>query len=170
MKKLSTCVLILACAFPVLSIAQWQWIDKDGRKVYSDRPPPPDIAPKDVLKQPSASAKAAPQAAVAPVASASAAAGPASGSAKLPVGKDATLEARKKQLEEEEEAKRKAAAAKQAQEKSQTCERARSSLTVLQSGIRMKVPNANGDMEFISDASRASEMERIQGVIAAECK
>ena len=121
-----------------------------------------------MIKQPAPSAKPAALPAAAPLAGASA--GAATGAARPPLGKDPTLEARKKQLEEEEEAKRKAAASKQVQEKAQTCERARSSLTVLQSGIRMKVPNANGEMEFISDATRATEIERVQAVIAAECK
>ena len=42
----------LACAFRALCLAQWQWIDKDGRKVFSDRAPPPDIPAKNILKQP----------------------------------------------------------------------------------------------------------------------
>ena len=83
MKMLRTCVLVLACAFPVLSIAQWQWIDKDGRKVYSDRPPPPDIPAKDVIKQPAPGAKTAPQAAAALAAPASSASAAVSGSVKI---------------------------------------------------------------------------------------
>jgi hypothetical protein len=35
-------------------LAQWQWIDKDGRKVYSDRSPPSDIQEKNILKRPAA--------------------------------------------------------------------------------------------------------------------
>ena len=32
--------------------AQWLWLDKDGKKVFSDRPPPSDIASNRILKQP----------------------------------------------------------------------------------------------------------------------
>jgi Domain of unknown function (DUF4124) len=34
------------------AMAQWQWIDKDGRKVFSDRAPPPDVADKNIVKRP----------------------------------------------------------------------------------------------------------------------
>jgi len=47
--------LILAVAggaFSLTALAQWQWIDKDGRKVYSDRSPPSDIPEKNILKAP----------------------------------------------------------------------------------------------------------------------
>jgi hypothetical protein len=41
-----------AASFAVTALAQWQWIDKDGRKVYSDRSPPSDIPEKNILKMP----------------------------------------------------------------------------------------------------------------------
>ncbi len=44
MNVLRTLLLGLACATPVIGLAQWQWIDSDGRKVFSDQSPPPDIA------------------------------------------------------------------------------------------------------------------------------
>ena len=169
MKMLSTIVLALACAFPLMALAQWQWMDKDGRKVYSDRPPPPEIPEIDVLKKPVGGHRTSAPSAVNPAAPASAAQKDALGAGKV-LGKDPVLEAKKKQMDDEEEAKRKAAAGKQGQDKTQNCERARSSLAVLQSGIRMKVPNANGEMEFISDANRAAEIERVQGIVSAECK
>src|SRR5271165_6507586 len=33
--------------------AQWVWRDPNGRSVYSDVPPPPDIKPADILRRPS---------------------------------------------------------------------------------------------------------------------
>lgn len=162
MKLLQTLLLTLACAVPVVASAQWQWIDKDGRKVYSDRAPPADIPEKNILKQPSGAAR---------VSAAPAAAQPASAaSAPQASGKDPALEAKKKQAEDDEDAKRKAAADKLAKDKAQNCERARSTLTVLKSGVRMKMANAKGEMEFISDADRASEIERVQGIVASDCK
>ncbi|MFX6884193.1 DUF4124 domain-containing protein, partial [Acinetobacter baumannii] len=56
--------------------AQWQWIDKDGRKVFSDRPPPQEIPEKNILKQPGGTRAARPAAAPVP---ADAAAVPAPG-------------------------------------------------------------------------------------------
>lgn len=162
MKLLHILLLTVACAVPAVASAQWQWIDKDGRKVYSDRAPPADIPEKSILKQPSGAIRLS--AAPATAQPASAASAPAAS------GKDAALEAKKKQSDEEEDAKRKSAADKLAKDKAQNCDRARNTLTVLKSGVRMKMPNANGEMEFISDADRAKEIERVQGIVTSDCK
>ncbi|MES2052695.1 MAG: DUF4124 domain-containing protein, partial [Pseudomonadota bacterium] len=43
-----TLVLALAGAsFSLTALAQWQWLDKDGRKVFSDRSPPAEVQEKD---------------------------------------------------------------------------------------------------------------------------
>ena len=52
MNSIRALLVALACAVPVVCIAQWQWVDKDGRKVFSDQPPPPDVPAKNILKQP----------------------------------------------------------------------------------------------------------------------
>ena len=51
-------LLTLVCAFSAAAFAQWQWIDKDGRRVFSDRAPPPEVPQKNILKQPSNTGKA----------------------------------------------------------------------------------------------------------------
>ena len=53
------------CLVSAQAFAQWQWIGNDGRKVYSDRPPPADIPAQNVLKQPGGSARALPSKALA---------------------------------------------------------------------------------------------------------
>ncbi len=161
MKMNHLLALLFACAFPLAGFAQWQWIDQDGRKVYSDRAPPPDIAQKNILKQPAGSIRTL--ASAAPEAAASAAPAP------KPLGKDPVLEAKKKQADDEENAKRKNATDKQAQDRAQNCERARNSLTVLKSGIRMKAPNASGEVEYLSDAGRAAEISRVQAIVSSDC-
>ncbi len=161
MKMIRMFPLVLAFAFPISVIAQWQWIDQDGRKVYSDRAPPPDVPPKNILKQPAGSSRVS--AIPGPEVPASTAPAP------RPVGKDPVLEARKKQADEEESAKRKSVTDKVAQDRAQNCERARSTMTVLKSGVRMKVPNASGDLEPITDASRATEIDRLQAIVHSDC-
>jgi len=47
-----------ACCFCLSATAQWQWLDKDGRKVFSDRPPPADVPDKNILAQPNMRAPA----------------------------------------------------------------------------------------------------------------
>ncbi len=158
----NACLLILAMAFPLAGFAQWQWVDGDGRKVYSDRPPPPNIAEKNILKQPSGAPRIN---GASPVASVAESANPAK-----PLGRDPVLEAKKKQTEDEEIAKRKAASDLLSKDKSQNCERARNTLAVLKSGIRMKAPNAKGEVEYLNDADRSMEIERVQGIVSSDCK
>lgn len=45
-------IALLAGFTASTAIAQWQWIDEHGRKTFSDRPPPPHIPEKNILKSP----------------------------------------------------------------------------------------------------------------------
>ena len=85
-------------------------------------------------------------------------------------GKDAELEARKKKADDEEAAKKKAEEEKIAKAKSENCERGKTGLATLQSGVRMSSVNAKGEREIFDDAKRASETKRAQEVIDASCK
>ena len=159
--------------FALAATAQWQWTDKDGRKVYSDRPPPADIQEKDILKRPGGLRGAV---VVTPVASVPDAAAINSapdaavkGNApKLPV-KDKELEARKKQAETQEAAKKKAEEEKLAQVKAENCDRARKAQVTLDSGVRVATTNAKGEREIMDDKARAAETKRQQGIIASDC-
>jgi len=175
--KLSRALLLLvACTLPLAASAQWQWVDKTGRKVYSDRPPPADIPEKSILKQPGSGARSAPAAAApAPSGSASAAVAAASAGVKAAAsapklsGKDAELEAKKKQAEQEEANKKKAAEDKLAADRAQNCDRAKGNLKMLQSGRRMQQTNAQGEPEIMTDETRAAETKRTQEIIASDC-
>ena len=167
-------------AVSVSASAQWVWTDASGRKVYSDRAPPSDVPAKSIQKQPGGTRAAAAPAAEAPAApdaaktgaapaAPAAAAKPGAGNLKIS-GKDAELEAKKKQAEEAEAAKKKAEDEKFAQAKAQNCERARRAMTTMQSGVRIQQTNAKGEREFLDDAGRTAETQRLQGVIAADCK
>ena len=52
MKTLRIALLALACTVPLAATAQWQWLDKDGRKVFSDKAPPPEVPANRIVKQP----------------------------------------------------------------------------------------------------------------------
>lgn len=169
----SLALTAVAALFVPPALAQWQWIDKDGRKVYSDQSPPAEIRDKDILKrpggrvtpaavQPANSETAA--SANAPVVKASAAVAP-----KLS-GKDKELEERKKQAEAEEAVKKKAEDDKQAKARADTCDRAKRALTTLQSGVRIGVTNAAGEREVMDDAKRAEETKRIKDLADGSCK
>ena len=166
-------VLSLGLALlPALACAQWQWIDKDGRKVFSDRSPPSDIPARNILKQPGGKAQPVPAEAEAPADVTAAGGTPVSKVvANVPKisGKDAALEEKKKAAEQEESAKKKVAEEKFAKDKADNCERTKKSLQMYTSGQRIRTTNAKGEPEFMSDDQRAAETKRLQA-ITADCK
>ncbi|MES2282742.1 MAG: DUF4124 domain-containing protein [Pseudomonadota bacterium] len=176
-KLLKTLVLALAAgSFTASAVAQWQWLDKDGRKVFSDRSPPGDIPEKSILKRPAGSAaRAAPAVEAAATADAAAQGGgttaalPKASAPKLP-GRDTELEARKKKAEEEENNKKKAEEEKTNKARLENCARARTAMATLQSGVRVSALNANGEREVFDDTRRAAESKRIQDIIDSSCK
>lgn len=152
-----------------MAIAQWQWLDKDGRKIFSDRPPGTEVPEKNILKRPAGS-----KAPGADASSQATSAGTKVDGATSPAAKDAgvdkALEAKKKQVEAAEAAQKQAEADKVAKANADNCKLARQAKVTFESGIRLSRANSAGEREFLDDAARASEMQRIQGVIDADCK
>ena len=159
--------LALACVLPLSAMAQWQWIDKSGRKVYSDQSPPPDIPAKNILKAPSGRMPA-PEAAPAAPAATPAATSEAANAPKV-TGRDKELETRKKQADAAEAEKKKAQEAANAQAKAENCKRAREAKATLDSGIRLSRVNTQGEREILDDEQRAAEGKRLQDIIGANC-
>jgi hypothetical protein len=176
MKVLRLLTLALACTLPAVAMAQWQWIDKDGRKVFSDRPPPSDIPADKVLKRPGGSSAAAaamaPAEAAAPGSTATAAATAArpAGSAPQLSGKDKGLEDKKKQNEAAEAAKKKAEEEKFAQAKQENCARLRTSRASFDSGVRIARTDSKGETIYLDDNERKAETKRLDSLIARDCK
>lgn len=170
MNPLRATLLALACALPAVCLAQWQWIDKDGRKVFSDQSPPPDIPAKNILRQPgpkgaSPAVEATPQAA-APAASQAASKPPAP---KLS-GKEKELDEKKKLAEAAAAEKKKAKEEELAKARADNCDRAKRAKANYDSGVRLSQVNAKGEREIMDDAQRAAEVQRIQKIIASDCK
>lgn len=173
----------LALFGAVAAQAQWQWVDKDGRKVFSDRPPPSDVLEKNILKRPPG--RLAPQAAAAgavdavagaPLAAASAATDPPAKTAQAQVANvpklsstDRELEEKKKKAADAELAKRKAEEERVAKVKADNCARAKQGKAALDSGVRLGTTNAKGEREVMDDAARAAEVKRMQTAMATEC-
>ncbi len=159
-----------ACLMSVSAIAQWQWIDKDGHKVFSDRAPPAAIPEKDILRHPAGTAHVTslPSAAMA-VGASSAAASPAQVAAPRVSGKDKELEEKKKQADEAAAARKKAEEQKVAKAKADNCARARQSKVGLDSGVRIARTNDKGEREIMDDAERAAETQRVQSIINSDC-
>jgi hypothetical protein len=166
MKLLRATLLGLACALPLLSLAQWQWIDKDGRKVFSDQSPPADVPAKNILRRPGS--RTLPAEAAQPVAAASQAK-PAASAPKLS-GKDKELQDKKKQAEAAEAEKKKALEDEVAKLRAENCARAKRSKATFDSGVRVSTTNDKGEREVMDDTARAAETKRLDGVIANDCK
>ena len=171
MKVAHALLLGLTLTAAIAAQAQYQWVDKDGRRVFSDRPPPADIPAKNVLTQPRGAR--APQAA--PVAGPAASASePASAAAAAPrppaAGVDKALEEKKKQNEAAEAARKKADEERAAASRADNCKRAMSAKATLESGMRMARVNDKGEREVLDDAQRAAELKRVNAIIASDCK
>ncbi|QOF81622.1 DUF4124 domain-containing protein [Variovorax sp. 38R] len=164
-------VLGCACALPLSASAQWQWVDNNGKKVFSDQPPPTDIPEKNILRRagPSPSARAPAPVTPAPEGSSDAAATPKAAAPK-PSGVDKELEEKTKKAEAEQKAKEAAEAAKTAKAKAESCARAREGKATIDSGIRLAKVNAKGEREIMDDTARAAEQKRVQSVIDSDCK
>lgn len=184
MKHIRYYFVAVACLMSMVASAQWQWTDKNGNRVFSDRAPPPDVPEKNILKRPGSWGKAPgnielpSSVEVSPSALATASAPRPAGSAPQLAGSaprlsgvDKELADKKKKVEDEAAAKRKAEEEKTAQVKAENCERARQTKANYESGIRLaRVNPKTGEQEVLDDAARAAELKRIDSVVEANCK
>jgi hypothetical protein len=178
MKHITHFILVIAGALMSLSaIAQWQWIDKDGSKVFSDRAPPANVPEKNIIKQPtrlkSATVANTPggidTVRVLEPAPASSGIQTAASAPKLS-GIDKDLTEKKKKASQLDASKRKAEEEQVTSAKIENCARAKQAKAGLDSGIRLGRINKQGEREVMDDAARATEAKRIQTIIEADCK
>ena len=171
------CCLLL----PLAAQAQWQWIDKSGKPVFSDTAPPPDIPEKNIQRRGNLPPPRPNPAIVLPDGDGAStdnngnktqSAKAPSSSAPAPEAKprvDKELDEKIKKQEEAEKAKKAAEAQKLAQAKAENCGRARQAKATYDSGIRVARLNAQGEREIIDDNTRAQEQKRLQSVIDSDC-
>lgn len=157
-------LLALTCFWATGALAQWQWVDKDGRKVFSDRPPPQDIPEKNILKQPHMAGQPR------PVAATTSADTPAATPAPTDLGKDKRLEENKAKAEAAEAAKKKADEERQAKARADNCARAKRAKAQLAEGRLVSHVNAQGERSFMDDATRTAELRRADEIIASDCQ
>lgn len=150
------------------ALAQFVWIDANGTKQYSDRPPPASVPKNKILKEPSlelrnprvADAEGAPAAAVKDPAAA-------------PKGPQTTAEKNadyiKRRSDQADKDKKSADEAKDAADKAKNCERAQAYNRSLQSGERIASTDKNGEKSYISDDKRAQDVRDTQRVLES-CK
>lgn len=165
-------LVAVALAWSAGAVAQWQWVDKEGRKVFSDRPPPLEIPEKDILRQPHQLIRPVAPATGDTESPANTKPAPAAkpGASATNKGVDKELEERKAKAEAEQAAKEKAEDKKIAAARADNCSRAKRAKATLDSGQLMKHTNDKGEQVFLDDAARAAERKRAQAVIDSDCK
>lgn len=164
-------VAIVAGAYAGGAAAQWAWKEDNGRVVYSDRPPPPNVKASQILRQPNV-----PMPDPAPRGSAPSggesdkpAAAPAAAPAAPKSMAEREMEFRKRQ-QERADAERKAQQDEQkAAAKAADCERTRGYVRALEDGVRISRTDASGNREFLDDAQRAAELERARKTVQQVC-
>ena len=160
-------VCALACTLTCsVALAQWQWLDASGRKVFSDTAPPQSIPEKNILKRPADRAVVAIKGSETTAPAATGSALPAGTKAS---GVDEKLEAKRKAIDLEQEAKRKAAEEKILATRADNCSRAKNAKSTVQLGTRIQTVNAKGEHAFMDDNARAAESKRLDGIIASDC-
>ncbi len=162
MQFLKTLLLFAGFSFALAASAQWQWTDKEGNKVFSDRAPPSDVPDKNILKRPGGNRAASQPATPAAPASAT----------NMPQvkGTDPALEEKKRLAEEAEAAKKKAEENKMAAARAENCARSKQAKASFDSGLRIARTNAQGEREILDDAAREAEAKRLQSIIATDCR
>jgi hypothetical protein len=143
------------------AFAQWQWLDRQGHQVFSDRAPPAEVSEKHILKRPNGPSSTPPTIAEST----------ASEPDPAPLsGLDKELQARRQQTDQTEAAKRRSEVERMAKARVENCARAKQSQVTLDSGVRISRTNAAGEREILDDAARAAERARIQALMGSECK
>ena len=138
--------------------AQWAWKDAKGSMVFSDSPPPPDIPASAIVKRPGEFST------------------PASGASNgvgledTPTGQKsaAQMEADFRKRRADRAKAEQEAADKDAKEKSriEQCQRARSTLKMLEEGHRMRSSSTGGAMD---DDERAAAATRLRKDVSNLC-
>lgn len=160
----TTTGLLLVFAACSGAFAQFVWIDANGTRQYSDRPPPASVPKNKILKEPVMELRNARIADTeqAPVTA-------AKDLAAAPKGPQTTAEKNasyiKRKTEQSDKDKKTADEAKDAADKTKNCERAQAYNRSLQSGERITSTDKNGEKSYISDDKRAQDVRDTQRVL-----
>jgi hypothetical protein len=148
MKRLSTLALALALAFSANAVAQYRWVDKNGRVQYGDTPPP-GAGAKPLRPQPGA-------------------APPAEAKGELTAA-EREAEFRKRQLEAGQAREKQEKLAQEAAARKDSCDRAKENLRTLESGQRIARTDAKGERYFLDESQIAQETARARRTVQESC-
>jgi len=148
--------------------AQYMWLYDKGVKQFSDRPPPPSVPAKRILKAPGRALLIdAPEASAEPAAAANAT---ASAAAKAPpTTAERNADFNKRKGEQAEQARKAGEEARRNSELAANCEANRQHLALLESGARIATVETNGEQGFLSDETRAQQLNATRRALG-NCK
>jgi hypothetical protein len=138
----------------------YKWTDAEGKVHYSDQPPPANAKEQVIVKPRKSSA---PTAAPAPTEKGTPA-------AKEKTNAEQEAEFRKRQVEAAEREAAEKKKADEAAERKQNCQQVNTQLQGLQAGARVTRTNAQGELEYMSDAQIEQEIERLKKASESLCK
>lgn len=147
---------------PATAQPVWQWRDANGLMVFSDRPPPPHVSGRQILRQPGSAATPPPEPsgdrAMAPAKSAEARA-PAAVPG-LPTRNGETAKASPSAPDE----------ARLPAMRADNCLRARQSLAAIRAGQRMSRYTEQGERLYLDEAELSAETLRLEGIVQQDCR
>lgn len=160
--KLLVALLLAICP---MAMAQYMWVDDKGVKQLSDRPPPPNIPEKRILKAPSkprfdpyAPAEAEP-----------ATANSADTAKPAPTLAERNADFAKRKAEAAEAAQRSASETQRKAADAANCDAARKNQQALDQGLRLSTFDKNGERGYMDDAQRENLRQNTQKTLA-DCK
>ncbi|OON62688.1 hypothetical protein B0920_04395 [Massilia sp. KIM] len=144
--------------------AQYVWIDANGTRQYSDRPPPPGTPQSRILKTPGRQALAPQRQQPAPE---PAQAAPAPKASPTLAEQESAYKERVKQRAEQEQ--KEAAEAARKRDVAARCEAARETQAQMASGIRIARVGQDGQRSYMTDEEKAARAAQASKVLS-ECR
>jgi len=153
LKPRSIFAFILIATACAAASAQYAWVDEKGVKQFSDTPPPKSVPKNHILKSKGTQETSNDINTT----------DNANKTIDVPAPKQNTVESRnedynKRRAEQAEKDKKAADAQQAANEKNKNCERLKSYLKTLESGIRISNTDINGTRAYLTDEQRTKEL------------
>ena len=161
--------MLLSLGLPRAAPAQYIWIDDKGVKQLSDRPPPPSVPEKRILKAPGKvpfNPNAAPPEAAAGTPPDGAAPAAEAGPKAAPTLAERNEAFNKRRAEATAAERKTADDAQQKADAAANCEAARQNQRALDQGMRLANIDKNGERTIMSDQERAELGKKNQKVLA----
>ena len=170
MKAARIALLALVCRLPLAASAQWMWLDKGGRKVFSDQPPPAEVAPERILKQPRQRNAAAGRTRRRSPTAAAPAARLQRPACPRPRARTRCWTRRRSRWRPPMRTRRRPRRPRSPRCASENCSRAKSSKANYESGVRLSRLNDKGEHESWTTTSAPRRLKVLSDVIARDCR